>query len=289
MMKQITQKNWGLLVLSSFMLMLVGCNDEPELSYSVEVRMYPSYGNVQRNGDHFVCEVNGLAQGMRVSIKGEYDTFESNGEKGDWFYLVDYSSFSSVAVPFDRFFGENQSRSFAFEIKVASGGSTKTYYFTVIQHSVSPSELLSLEPKALEYYLSDKIVKDVPYDYNYLAYNQVKEYAPYYRISSNPEVYMQLQSKGNAGYYNPGDPINIEYEVSLNLTLDYYFSLNSSPFVAKRVSKEILQNEYGPGLILPLDFQLPLGSTVKLILPNSVQPPLEAADHMLYEFIVTYN
>lgn len=285
----IIMKQFRFLAILMFVGLLTGCNDEPQLPYSIEVDVLPYQGEFQENGDQYTCNLNGLAWGFRVIINGEYDSFESSMNDEEWYGVFDDPSSGWILINFERLLGEEQPRSFSFDVSVTANGKTKKYYFTVTQYPTTDEDLLALEPKALESFVAHHRIEKIPYNYDYMTYDLVKDYAPYYKISSDPEAYMQVQSLGKGKIYTPGDPVAINYEIRYDHTMCYYYGCDSDPFKARSSSDNQNSSEdCGPGMLLPLEHQLPLGTTVSLILPNSIQPPLEARDNRLYEFLVTY-
>lgn len=219
---------------------------------------------------------NGYARWIEVGIVGDFDSYSLSGNIPEWMSISE----SDISIP-NRFkinvsaLEGDKSRVGVVSFTVFKGHKSETGEVTIIQNPCTLEDLKKTEKRAMRKYLSKFDVID-----NLPAINdiQVGSVAPFYKLTPDSTVYMQVVKKGIEPSATDGENIYFRY---LRYNLLSYMEDGKLPIgqgnlnsLTQDVTFFTLGSEnpnttqWGSAIQMPILLGLPVDSEVNLVVAS---------------------
>ncbi|MCM1140129.1 MAG: DUF4827 family protein [Muribaculum sp.] len=278
-------------------LVLVACSDDNEPDYGLFHLTLGMEGDVVADvamGTHDAeITINGYSTEIRVGIVGEYDSFAISDGIPSWMSVrvVDESDF---IISVSALSGED-SRTGKVGFTVFKGSQSQTGVITVVQNALTLEDLQITERRAIKSYLKKFDVYDELPPLNEI---QVGSVAPFYKLDTDGNVYMQVVKMGSAPAATQGERIYFRF-LRYNL-LDYYkngvlpngvgngndLQQGATSFVVG--SDAAATTKWGTAIPLPIELGLPADSEVNLVVASEAGPTAEIASVIPFLYNIHY-
>lgn len=216
--------------------------------------------------------LNGNRKEIHVTLIGEFDILDILDEVPEWINLrIEGKNMIIVVSPLEG----DQERSHTINFIVYRGNYYQTGFIKILQKPLTRQDLEYTESKAIKSYLSKfDVIDELPS----LSEISTGSVGPFYKVSPEGNVYMQVVNMGDGEKAKEGDKIYFRYK-RYNL-LSYYedkrlpaaednFS-NGQPHQYFIVGAEDeTTTQYGTALPLPMELGLPIGAEVNLVVASS--------------------
>lgn len=278
-------------VIAVFALTSCGNDNEPNLIVDFSVSCSQEYSTGEpvkfvpaKNGGTLTSF--GWDYEYIFEIKGVYDYFLLAEGCPDWLSVT--TTASTIKISQTNRFGES-ARTAVIRFAVFKGDVSSSGFIKIVQESITEEELKEREEVYMLQALVDKtVISSIPADGNFISGND----APYYKLTEDGSVYMQVVSLGNDSDAKIGDNLFFRFKryplidlINGNLTNDDgYFGQAS--FVLGSTSLSTTQ--WGTAIPLPMLLGLPYSSEVNLIVASTAGLEEEKIYYQPYFYNIRY-
>lgn len=282
-----------LLLLTFLPLFLVACrNDEPEPDFFHLTLLTEADAEIAMGTHSADVTINGYARWIEVGIIGNYGSYSLSDNLPAWLTI---SKAEMMTVP--NHFRINiaalegdESRVGKVAFTVFKGGKSQSGSVTVKQNPSTLEDLKKTEQRAIKKYLSKFDVVDALPEISDI---QVGSVAPFYKLTPEGTVYMQVVRKGTAPAATVGGTIYFRY---LRYNLLSYLENgvlpngegNMNDLTAAATSFELGTAQWGAAIQMPMLLGLPVDSEVNLVVASEAGPATETAAVIPYLYNIRY-
>lgn len=279
-------------------LLFVACggDDEPKLvvDFNVACNHLTSEGlqvDITQEKNGCTLNVNPWGGEYTLDIAGVYDYFLLAEGSPEW--VTVNSTASQIKLTLGTYFGETP-RKVTIHFTVFKGDVSTSGFINIVQNPVTQEELIEREQYYIASVLVGKtVIEAIPTDGNFIAGKD----APFYKLSSDNNIYMQVVSVGNSGKAKAGDQVYFRFmryraidwaDGNLSNGTGNMNSISGdyASFVIGSSSPSTTQ--WGMAIPLPLSLGLPYGSEVILLVGSSAGPEAEKSYYIPYIYNIRY-
>lgn len=287
-------KKYLFLLFFSFIL-LTACSDDNEPEYGVFHLTIGTTSDAEIELETHSADVtiNGYAHTIEIGVAGENDSFIISDGYPDWM-TVTINGDKRFKIDVAELSG-SEYRTGVVNFVVFSGNKSETGYISVTQNPLTIEDLRKTELRAIKSYLNKFDVYD---ELPPLSEIQVGNVAPFYKLDSDGNVYMQVVNMGSAPAATQGERIYFRF---LRYNLLYHYENGVLPNGEGNAndlqlgatyfnvgSDQPATTQWGTAIQMPMLLGLPIDSEVNLVVASDVGPSAEVSSVIPFLYNIRY-
>ncbi len=277
-------------------LIMTACSgDEPQLDLFHLTLGTTADAEVAMGSHSVEVTINGYARYIDVGVIGEFDSYTLSDNIPEWLSISNPTTIPNhFRIDVTALDGDD-SRIGKIAFTVFKGGQSQTGEVTIIQNPCTLEDLKKTEQRAMKKYLSKFDVID-----NLPAINdiQVGSVAPFYKLSPEGTVYMQVVKKGTGPSAINGERIYFRY---LRYNLLSYLETGMLP-IGQGNLNSLTQDvtfftlgsdnpnttQWGTAIQMPILLGLPVDSEINLVVASEAGFSSEISSVTPYLYNIHY-
>lgn len=274
---------------------LTACSEDNEPEYGLfHLTLGMEGGADVAMGNHDAeITINGYAKDIDVGIVGDFASFTISDGLPSWLTVETYAD-NKFFIHVSALSGSEQ-RVGKVGFTVFKGSQSQAGCITITQNALTYADMRSTERKAIKSYLSKFDVYDKLPPINEI---QVGSVAPFYKLDSDGEVYMQVVRMGTGQPATQGETIYFRFT---RYDLLYYFEhgvlpnglgnvtdMNAGATFFKLGSDQPATTQWGTAIQMPMLLGLPVDSEVNLVVASVAGPTSEISSVIPFLYNIRY-